>query len=64
MENLKNEENFTVACNVCGHWLDNWIGSSPCCGSICFDVNRETGETSKEFRLFSNAGIVKLNMKK
>ncbi len=43
---------FTVECNVCKQRLDNWVGSTPCCGSIAHEVNRETGEVDKNFFLY------------
>lgn len=61
MENKK--ENFTVACNRCGQKYDNWIGSTPCCGSIAYRID-EDGKTTKEALLFSNMGIVTLDFNK
>lgn len=49
------EENFTVACNRCGQKYDNWVGSTPCCGSIAYRVDTE------EVLLFSNMGVVTLD---
>jgi len=46
---MKEEKDFTVECNVCKQWYDNWVGSTPCCGSIAFQVNKKTGEVSKNF---------------
>lgn len=31
---MKEKEDFWVECNVCKDWLLNWVGSTPCCGSI------------------------------
>lgn len=47
------EENFTVECNVCKQWLENWVGSTPCCGSIAYEVNKETGEVKDRFYLYA-----------
>jgi hypothetical protein len=55
---MKNKEtDFTVECNVCKQQYDNWVGSTPCCGSIAY---RETGEASKDFFLFRKIGEEKL----
>jgi len=32
------KEDFWVECNVCKTQLKNWVGSTPCCGSIAFIV--------------------------
>lgn len=33
---MKEKEDFWVECNVCKDWLLNWVGSTPCCGSIAW----------------------------
>lgn len=59
---MKEEKDFTVEnekrvlCNVCKQWYDNWVGSTPCCGSIAFQVNKETGEVSKDFFMHVQIG--------
>jgi hypothetical protein len=45
-------EDFTVECFVCKQWLHNWVGSTPCCGSIAHEVNTKTGEVKKNFFLY------------
>jgi len=49
---MANEENFTVACNVCGNWYENWFGSTPCCGSIAYEVDTETGKKKDNIFLY------------
>lgn len=49
------EKDFTVECNVCKQHYDNWIGSTPCCGSIAYLVN-EDGETSQKVSLYTSVG--------
>lgn len=56
----KEKVEFTVQCDVCKQYLDNWVGSTPCCGSIAFRVN-DDGSVSKEVLLFSNHGVATLN---
>lgn len=58
------EEDFTVECNCCKQWYDNWIGSTPCCGSIASLVNKETGQVSGKSVFFSNLGVVEVEFKK
>lgn len=45
-------EDFTVECNVCKQWHDNWVGSTPCCGSIAYEVDKKTGEVKHNFFLY------------
>jgi hypothetical protein len=33
METLNNKH-FWAVCDVCGQRYDNWVGSTPCCGSL------------------------------
>lgn len=47
------KENFTVACNVCGNWLENWVGSTPCCGSIAYEVDTKTGEKKDNIFIYT-----------
>lgn len=56
MENK--QQDFTVACNRCGQKYDNWVGSTPCCGSIAYRVD------TKEALVFSNKGVVTLDFNK
>lgn len=57
------EDNFTVECNCCGQKYGNWIGSTPCCGSVAYRIDGE-GNTTKEALLFSNKGVVTLDFNK
>jgi len=57
------EEDFIVECNVCKQRLHNWIGSTPCCGSLAFLVD-ENGQTKKEIKMYTNRGEVTLNFGK
>lgn len=41
------ENDFTVQCNVCRQEFNNWIGSTPCCGSLASIVG-ENGEVTEE----------------
>lgn len=49
---MEKQEIFTVECNVCKQRYDNWVGSTPCCGSLAFKV-KEDGSVSKEIELFA-----------
>lgn len=44
---------FWVECNVCKSHLKNWIGSTPCCGSIAYRVD-ESGKATKKIILFGS----------
>jgi hypothetical protein len=50
---INEEKDFWVQCNVCKQNLKNWVGSTPCCGSIAYLVN-EDGSTSKDFILYGS----------
>lgn len=39
------DKEFIVKCNVCGTRYYNWIGSTPCCGSIAYLVDNENEKT-------------------
>lgn len=49
----KEDVEFTVQCAVCRQYYDNWIGSTPCCGSIAYLVN-DDGSISKDISLFAS----------
>lgn len=38
---MKEKKDFWVECNVCKHRLKNWVGSTPCCGSIAWVVEED-----------------------
>jgi hypothetical protein len=31
---MKDNKDFWVECDVCGQLYHNWVGSTPCCGSL------------------------------
>lgn len=35
---MEENKEFWVECNVCKTQLQNWAGSTPCCGSIAYLV--------------------------
>lgn len=57
---MEDNKDFTVECNVCKQRLDNWVGSTPCCGSIAFLVG-EDGENSKKVNLYTSVGVAILD---
>lgn len=48
-------KDYWVECNVCKQRLKNWVGSTPCCGSIAFMINDE-GTISKKVSLYTSVG--------
>ena len=44
---MKEKKDFWVECNVCKHRLKNWVGSTPCCGSIAWvvEINKRKMKT-------------------
>ncbi len=48
----ENEKTFFVKCNVCGHVLKDWIGSTPCCGSIAYECNEDGTNVSDKVNLY------------
>lgn len=63
---MKKQETI-VECGVCGHWLYDHAGSTPCCGSIAYEV--VDGVKTNNILLFGSVNnkpleIVKLNMEK
>lgn len=51
MENQNNS--FTVQCACCKMQYENWIGSTPCCGSIAYLLD-EKGETTNVIKMFTS----------
>jgi len=49
---FEGEGDFWVECNVCKAQLKNWSGSTPCCGSIAYIV--EKGVATNEISLFAS----------
>ena len=49
----ENKNDFWVECNVCKQHLKNWVGSTPCCGSIAYLV-KEDGTVSKDLLLYGS----------
>lgn len=39
---------FWVECNVCKTQYKNWVGSTPCCGSVAYIIVGEEISFSKE----------------
>lgn len=50
------DKKFTVQCDQCRQQFDNWVGSTPCCGSIAYLVG-EDGEVSKKVSLYTSVGV-------
>lgn len=48
------DNDFWVECNVCKTQYKNWIGSTPCCGSIAWII--EDGKPTKKLSLFASVG--------
>lgn len=44
---------FVVECAVCKNRLENWVGSTPCCGSIAYLVS-DDGTVTDGFMLFGS----------
>ncbi len=53
MKDTIDKKDFYVECNVCKQRLKNWVGSTPCCGSIAYMVN-DDGSVSKDFVLYAS----------
>jgi len=49
---MEKENDFWVECNVCKSQHKNWVGSTPCCGSIAYIV--ENGKTTNKLSLFAS----------
>ena len=47
---MSNSRDYWVECNVCGQRYKNWAGSTPCCGSLAFEVGVD-GKRSEERRV-------------
>ena len=41
LREIMKKDDFWVECNVCKRRLKNWVGSTPCCGSIAWVVEGE-----------------------
>lgn len=52
MEELNENKEFWAECNVCGTQHKNWVGSTPCCGSIAFIVG-EDGKKTEDVPLYA-----------
>lgn len=50
---MSKQPDFIVECNVCGIKYENWIGSTPCCGSIAYLID-ENGQKTQSFMLFGS----------
>ncbi len=60
---MEEKVEFTVKCAQCNCYYDNWVGSTPCCGSIAYLVE-DDGNVSDDVLLFSNHGVAKLKIPK
>lgn len=65
---MTEEQDFWVECNVCGTQHKNWVGSTPCCGSIAWIVG-EDGKPTDKITLFAklpdgSSGAATLRMNK
>ena len=47
------KKNFWVACRVCGSQYKNWVGSTPCCGSLASLVD-DNGNATDNVVLFGS----------
>lgn len=47
-------QDFYVKCNVCKQILSNWIGSTPCCGSIAYSCNEDGTQVGYTVNLFGH----------
>ena len=59
IEKEKNDTDFWVECNICKQQFKNWVGSTPCCGSIAFIV--ENGKTTNKLSLFASINGGEIN---
>lgn len=53
------KEDFYVKCNCCGQVYKNWLGSTPCCGSIAYGCDENGGNTTDEVKLFGFRQYIK-----
>lgn len=51
---VNSDSDYWVECNICKSQLKNWVGSTPCCGSIAWIV--EDGNPTKKLSLFTSVG--------
>jgi hypothetical protein len=49
-----NEKDYWVECGVCGQLYHNWVGSTPCCGSLAFIRTEISFRKDKLKRILSN----------
>lgn len=48
---MKAEKSFIVECAVCHQHYENWVGSTPCCGSIAYVLD-ENGKPTNSSVLY------------
>ena len=48
------EKNYWAECGVCGQLYHNWVGSTPCCGSLAFIRSEVSFRKDKLNRILSN----------
>ena len=46
------KKDFFVKCNCCNQILTNWVGSTPCCGSIAYSCNEDGSNVSDAVHLY------------
>ena len=49
---MKLQTPYTVECNVCKQRYENWVGSTPCCGSIAYLLSPD-GEKTESFMVYT-----------
>jgi hypothetical protein len=47
---MEDQEVFYVKCNMCEAVLKDWIGSTPCCGSIAYECDKD-GKVDEKMRV-------------
>ena len=58
------DKDFTVECNCCKQQYDNWVGSTPCCGSIAYLIDEDTKEVLNKLLFHSALGVVEIELKR
>jgi len=49
-----NNETFLSKCAVCGQIYDNWVSSTPCCGSLAYVLTEKDFRKDKLNKIISN----------
>ena len=54
------KKDYWLQCNVCGTQYKNWVGSTPCCGSLAYLVDDKGIKTNSTILFTSvNGGNIK-----